>query len=294
MELVDKVAVVTGGASGIGQALVAALAERGSRVVVADVEEDKARAIAEEIDGDVHVVACDVRDREEVERLAEAAWSHFGDVDVVFNNAGVAPSSSGGVIDAEPLDVEWVLSVNVSGVWNGCSVFGRRFARRSRPSWIVNTASEHSLGFVHAGLGVYTASKQAVLGLSEVLRAELPEHVGVSVLCPGLVRSAIWNAARNRPQPLASADEAAVPVAKALIARGMPAMDAARKALDGIERGEFLVVTHPMSRAVAQRRWEEVSAAFDRQAPYEPGCERYDVNAVAEAVRTEAAAKDPR
>jgi len=287
MKIEGKVAVVTGGGAGIGRGLVHALSERGCRVVVADVEHDKAQAVVQEIigqGGDAHPVACDVSDYEAVEALADAAWTHYGDVDLVFNNAGVAVTSPAGVIDGDPVDLQWVLSVNVAGVWNGCSVFGKRFVQRSSPSRIVNTASEHALGMPHAGQGFYTASKHAILGLSDVIRAELPEHVGISVFCPGLVQSELWNAARNRPQKLDATAEALLPVSKAVIEHGMPAIEVARKAVDSVERGDFLIVTHPSSRAVAELRWEEIAAAFDAQAPYAEGCERYDVNRVAESV----------
>jgi len=287
MQLEGEIAVVTGASAGVGRGIALALAERNTRVVVADIEADRAQAVAQEIydqGGDAFAVACDVRDRASVEALADAAWDRYGDVSIIWNNAGVAVTSAAGVIDGDPLDLDWVLSVNVVGVWNGCSVFGRRLIDRGVPGWIVNTASEHALGFVHAGQGFYTASKHAVLGMSDVVRNELPEHVGISVFCPGLVASELWNASRNRPTPVAPELGPVAEVAKAVIGQGMPAIDAGRKGVAGLAAEEFLIVSHPTSRGVAERRWEEIAAAFDAQAPYEQGCERYDVNAVAAAV----------
>jgi short-subunit dehydrogenase len=134
----------------------------------------------------------------------------------------------------------------------------------------------------HARQGFYTASKHAVLGLSDVLRAELPPHIHVSVLCPGLVKSNLWDAERNRPSELgagAGSDERKT-AAKAILERGMDPIEFARRALAGVERDDFLVVTHPHARGIAERRWREIAAAFDRQAPYQPGCDKYDVNAI--------------
>ena len=284
MRVERKVAVVTGAASGIGLALAKALSDRGCRLILADVDDDRVQAAAKEIGGDAFAVECDVSDRSAVEALADAAQARYGDVDVVFNNAGVMPASGPTATDADPLDLDWVLSVNVVGTWNGCSVFGRRFAARPQPGWIVNTASEHALGMQHAGQAFYTASKHAILGLSDVLRAELPGHVGISVLCPGLVQSQLWDASRHHARPLDADAESFLPFAKAVMDRGMPASEVAHKAIDGVERGDFLIITHASSRPAAERRAAEVSEAFDAQAPYDEGWQRYDVNTVIQAV----------
>lgn len=279
MDVEQKTAVVTGAASGIGRALVTALSKRGCRLVLADMDTDRANAVAEDIGGDAFAVACDVRDRAAVEALADAAEARHGSVDMIFNNAGVMPVGSN-AIDADPRDLEWVLSVNVVGTWNGCSVFGQRMAARAEPGWIINVASEHALGMQHGGQAFYTASKHAILGMSDVLRAELPGHVGISVLCPGLVRSELWNATRHRANPLTDEARSALPFTKAVMGRGMPAGEVALKAIAGVEREDFLIVTHAASRPAAERRSAEVAAAFDAQAPYEQGWEEYDVNSV--------------
>ncbi len=284
MNVDGKVVVVTGAASGIGLALAWALSERGCRLTLADIDLDRAQAAAEEIGGDAFPVACDVSDRDAVEALADAAQARHGDVDIVFNNAGVMPAGGSGGIDADPSDLDWVLAVNVVGTWNGCSVFGKRLAARPQPGWIVNTASEHALGMQHPGQAFYTASKHAILGLSDVLRAELPDQVGISVLCPGMVRSELWNSVRHRAQPLDSDTKALLPFTKAVMDHGMPAVDVARKAIAGIERGDFLIVTHAASRPAADRRSSEVGAAFDAQAPYDEGWQRYDLTTVIQAV----------
>lgn len=193
------------------------------------------------------------------------------------------PPATTGLLDAQPVDLEWVLSVNVVGVWHGCSVFGQRLVARDKPGWIVNAASEHALGMQHTGQGFYTASKSAILGLSDVLRAELPAHGGLTVLCPGLVQSDLWSA-RHRPQALDQDALRLLPITRAVMERGMPAAQVAQAALDGVQRGDSLVVTHPSSRAAAERRCAQITAAFDTQAPFAEDGPDYDVNSVVQRV----------
>jgi len=284
MELRDKVAVVTGGASGIGHAIGLALAEKGAHVVVADIERERAESVAKEIAGagvrSIGLV-CDVAREESVEALADAAWKHFGRVDLIFNNAGV----SGGtwLLESSAKDLRWLFEVNVFGVWYGCKAFGRRFKEQGTDAWIVNTGSEHSLGMPHIQAGFYTATKHAVLGLSDVLRNELPPHIGVSVLCPGVVKTDFWNASRNRPAEHGGPAEPTEgsETVKAIMAHGKDALEIGRQAVAGVERGDFYIVTHPHARGYAEKRNDEILAAFDRQAPFREGEERYDVTTIA-------------
>jgi NAD(P)-dependent dehydrogenase (short-subunit alcohol dehydrogenase family) len=280
MEVRGATAVVTGGASGIGRGIALALAEKQAAVVLADVDQDGAAGVASELEARgarALAVACDVAEEAQVEALADRAWSAFGRVDLLFNNAGT--SAGGPLLDSNAGDLAWIMAVNVAGVWHGCKVFGRRFREGKRPAWIVNTGSEHSLGVAHLYAGFYTASKHAVLGLSDVLRRELPEHVGVSILCPGVVDTAFWKAAERRPGIYGGPGEPQ-PVARRIMARGMDPLEVGRRAVAGVERGDFYIVTHAHARAFAEERWREISAAFDRQAPPRPGDERYDVNAI--------------
>jgi NAD(P)-dependent dehydrogenase (short-subunit alcohol dehydrogenase family) len=286
MKVSGKAAVVTGGGSGIGRSIALALARRNCRVVVADIEQASAAAVVREIEamgGEAVAETCDTSSYDAVERLAERAWGTYGRIDLIFNNAGV--SGGGPVLDARPQDVAWVMSVNFTGVWNGCAVFGKRFRDQTSESHIVITGSEHSIGMQHAGAGIYTASKHAVLGLSDVLRKELPSHIGVSILCPGLVQSNIWHSTRNRPADLGGPqDPATLGRPKAILAEGMEPDEIGRRAVDGVERRDFFIFTHPHSQTAAKRRWEEIDAAFAAQAPYVPGSEKYDVNTVVQRV----------
>lgn len=281
MHIREKVAVVTGGASGIGRALGLALADKGAHVVVADIEEGRARAVAAEIGAKgvrTLAVRCDVTNEESVEALADETWRRFGRCEIVCNNAGV----SGGtwLLESNEKDLRWVFDVNVFGVWYGCKTFGRRFRDQGTDAWILNTGSEHSLGLPHVQAGFYTASKHAVLGLTDVLRAELPAYIGISILCPGVVATDFWNATRNRPVEYGGTAEPP-PEVKAIMERGKDALEIGRRAVEGIERGDFYILTHPHARAYVDKRYSEIGAAFDAQAPMKEGEERYDVTSIA-------------
>ena len=281
MELEGRTAVVTGGGNGIGRAIALALAERGANVAVVDVEKEAAERVAGEAGANgVAAAACgvDVRNADAVQKLAEDCWSRFGSVELLFNNAGVI-AEMGPVWLTDPLDVEWVLGVNLVGVLNGLRAFVPRFIASGAPAWVVNTGSEHSLGLPHAMAGVYNASKHAVLGLSDMLRAELPENVGVSVLCPGLVESTMWKATERRPDELGGA--AAGPEGNAAVMScGLPASAVAEKVIEALENEYFFILTHPHVAEIAWRRAEEIGNAFAAQAPRYDGDDRYDVNNV--------------
>ena len=281
MKLADTSAVVTGGGNGIGKALAQALAQRGVNVAVADIEADAADAVADEI-AELGVttlaMAVDVSDPAAVERLADAAWERFGSVELLFNNAGVNPSPhrlTGSTAD----DAQWCFGVNVFGVLNGIRAFGPRFVESDRPCRIVNTGSEHSLGVPHTGAGIYTATKHAVLALSDVLRRELPDHVGVSIICPGIIESTLWRASQRRPDTYGGTTEAPSAGAQ-VMAQGLPAIEIAEHALDQIEADAFYIVTHPHVVEYPAERWSEIADAFAAQAPRYPGDDEFAVDNV--------------
>ncbi|MWA07028.1 SDR family NAD(P)-dependent oxidoreductase [Actinomadura sp. LD22] len=276
-DLKGKVAVVTGAAEGIGAGIARALAAHGAHVVIADINAQGAEALADELAAaDVRTLGlhCDVSDRTAVEALADQAFDAFGHVDIVVNNAGVLPPIKR-VVDIDERDARWVLEVNVLGVLHGCSVFGRRFVEQGSPAHILNTGSENSLGLPHTGAGMYTASKHAVLGLSDVLRNELPDHIGVSVLCPGMVATRLAGNVRNRPERFGGA----ITPARDGAQHGMDPDEVGRRAVEGIRRGDFYIVTHPPVIELAKERWLEISAAFAAQAPRFEGDESLDTRA---------------
>ena len=129
-------------------------------------------------------MACDVTDKDQITALADKAWAHFGHVDILFNNAGVGVGLKPGD-KTEDDDLRWVFEVNFFGNWNMCMEFLRRFKAQGSEAHICNTASENSIGWPMPFMSGYNASKAAVLGYTGMLRMELPEHITISLLCPG-------------------------------------------------------------------------------------------------------------
>ncbi len=266
-ELENKVAVVTGGASGIGRGIARALAAEGTHVVVADIEGGPAKAVAAELEKKgirSLAIDCDVTKRASVEALADRAWKEFGRVDLLCNNAGVG--AAGPLAETPTHNAEWVFAVNVFGVFNGCSVFVPRMCESGGPGHILNTGSEHSIGIPFTGMGIYTATKHAVLGLSDVLRRELePVGIGVSILCPGVVRTEIWNAGRNRQEQFGGAQQSPEQF-RNFVAEGMDPDEVGRITVAGIRRGDFYILSHPEIRPIVEARYQELLAAFDKQS----------------------------
>jgi len=199
------VAVVTGGGSGIGRAIARSAARRGARVVVADIEAEVADAVAAEIaaDGGAAIaVRTDVSDQPSVAGLADRAFGEFGRVDLLCNNAGVTMRPFRAVWDAGEADFRWMMEVNYFGVVNGLQAFVPRMRAQSGHKHIVNTSSMATL-YETPGHAMYTASKAAVDGLSDVLRAEFVDQgddFGVTVLYPGQVTTRIATSERLRPE----------------------------------------------------------------------------------------------
>jgi NAD(P)-dependent dehydrogenase (short-subunit alcohol dehydrogenase family) len=262
-DLAGKVAVVTGGASGIGRGLCRRLAAAGLDVVVADIDVGGAEATATEIaDGGVRAlgVAVDVSDRVSVGALADRAFAEFGAVHVVCNNAGVIVG--GNICDATEDDWRWVLGVNLGGVVNGCSVFAPRLIAQGQGGHIVNTASVG--GFLAGpGLGIYCTSKFAVVGMTESLRAELAPHgIGVSALCPAAVKTQLVDADRNRPEELARAGGRAEMMRDA-IEGGLDPDAVGDCVVRGIRKDSACIFTHPNYREAFEGRFQSVLAEFD-------------------------------
>lgn len=270
----NSVAVVTGGASGIGRALCLGAAARGARIAVVDVESGRAGLVVEEICASgalARAYRCDVADMTQVSALAEQIRIDFGGVNLVFNNAGVA--AGGTVEDSTSADAAWMLSVNFTGVFNGIKAFLpllRQAQAAGLTAHIVNTGSENSLGVPVIGpMSIYTATKHAVLGLSDALRRDLVgSGIGVSLLCPGLVTTDVFDARRNRPTnfggPERASPEHAVKVRALLAAEGQDPALTAELCFAGMERGDFLIITDPKIRVLAEKRHQEVNVALDR------------------------------
>jgi NAD(P)-dependent dehydrogenase (short-subunit alcohol dehydrogenase family) len=262
VELRGRTAVVTGGASGIGRALILRFARDGANVVVADVDEPGMASVAGEAQAlGVKAVAVrtDVSERSDVEALATRAFEAFGAVHVLCNNAGVA--AWGGIESATHRDWQWVLGVNLWGVIHGVEAFVPRMIARGEPGHIVNTASMAGL-IASKGLGVYNTSKYAVVGLSETLAKDLrPYRIGVSVLCPLGVQTRIRDSERNRPTALRNERaEPATPVE--LIGRSLAPDAVADMVLTAIHANELYVITHEESLEPLRRRFERIERSI--------------------------------
>jgi NAD(P)-dependent dehydrogenase (short-subunit alcohol dehydrogenase family) len=267
MEIDGKVAVVTGGGSGIGRGIGLALAEAGADVVIADINLDQANSVAREIEGlgrRAVVFKCDVTDEAAVEALADFAWKEMGHVELVFNNAGVV--SVGMAVDTAAKDLLWTYNVNVFGVWYGSVAFARRFIEKNVKGWICNTGSESAIGVSSIGTAIYTGAKHAVLGTTDTLRSEYEGRIGFSVICPGIVRTNIWNAGRNRPAEFGG-EFKGDPVSEKAITFGLSPELVGRHVVESIKKEEFYIFTHPHVRDVAEERWKEIASAMDRQWP---------------------------
>jgi NAD(P)-dependent dehydrogenase (short-subunit alcohol dehydrogenase family) len=248
-ELNNRVAVVTGGASGIGFGLATAFANEGMRVVLGDIEApalDEAVEKLQTMGADVIGVRTDVSDPAQVQGLADVAVERFGGIHIACNNAGVA---GGGLSWEVPIDTwEWVFGANLWGVIHGLRAFVPILMQQPE-AHIVNTAS---LAGLVAGpfMGPYNASKHAVVAISETLHHELAlmaPQVKVSVLCPGWVRTRIAESSRNRPA--GPGEEPAVPggmaqVLHSFIDGGMPPDALAAKVLDAIREERFWILPH--------------------------------------------------
>ena len=284
MDVENKVAVVTGGASGIGEGLVRVLVARGCRVTIADYDKEKAEALATELKGNTKAVQFDANDVESIDNMAEQVWNETGGVDLVFANAGVSYGQP--LLQATPEAFDWQFGVNVRGVWATGKAFINRMLAAERRGHFTVTASEHSLGLQHVGAGFYTSTKHAVLGMADVLRNELPpETVSVSVFCPGLVATNLYDAGRFGVTP--AAPEEAKAFGAAIMGKGMSPMEVAERAVKGVENDEFFIVTHPTAFAAAEKRYGEIKTAFASQAPMTAEAEKYEVNKVVASVLAE-------
>ncbi len=282
-DLSGKVAVVTGGASGIGFALAQRFLAEKMAVVVADVERaalvdavGRLRATG----GEVLDVLTDVADPEQVESLAARCLDHFGAVHLVCNNAGVG--TSGAVWEISLEDWDWVLGVNLRGVVNGIRSFVPRMLAAGEPAHVVNTASLAGLVPLTTS-PTYTVSKFGIVALSEILYLQLQAArapVGVSVLCPGWVRTRLAESHRNRPDGAggAGADAAQSRMRRGLrsvLAEAMDPAEVADEALDAVRTGRFYVLPHDTDEWLApmRARFEAILAQRNPTNPVPPGSE---------------------
>ena len=262
--LKDRIAVVTGGASGIGRALALLFAREGAHVVVADLDE---AGMAETVAGVVQAgrrglaVKTDVSRLADVQALADRAFAELGAVHVVCNNAGVA--LWGGLEAVTHKDWEWAMGVNLWGVIHGVEAFVPRMVAGKQPGHIVNTASMAGL-IASQGLGIYNTTKYAVVGLSETLQKDLRGYdIGVSVLCPMGVHTQIRQSDRNRPAALRNEMTEREGGAVELIGRYLPPEHVADRVLRAIYANRLYVITHEEGLTPLKRRFERMAQAIE-------------------------------
>ncbi len=274
-DLAGKTAFITGGASGIGFAMAKAFIGAGMKVVIADVDQQALDAAEEALRGanaDVMAIQLDVTDRAQFAAVADAAEARMGPIHVVCNNAGVYRGAS---IDAVTYDDwDWVMGVNVGGVVNGVQTFVNRIRAHGQGGHIVNTASMAGMT-TSPGLGVYNTSKFAVVGLSEAMQSDLADaDIGVSVLCPGMVRTRILESERTRPDELAqeSAEAAAAAaqhneIMQMAMGTGIDADEVGELVLHGVRNNELYLFPHPEMKAATAARFEHILDAFGEADP---------------------------
>jgi NAD(P)-dependent dehydrogenase (short-subunit alcohol dehydrogenase family) len=275
-EIAGRTAFVTGGANGIGLGLARVLLAEGCKVAIADIRQDSIDRAIETLGVDgVMGVQLDVASREAFADAADRVEAELGAVSLLFNNAGVNLFQT---IDESSFDDwDWLLRVNLHGVINGVMTFVPRMKQRGGDAHIVNTASMASF-LAGPVAGIYNTTKFAVRGLSESLRYSLaPFGIGVSVLCPGLVKSYIYASDEIRPDELKAG---AKPVDKKALEQlahvhefGMEPDLVAERVLDGVRENRFHIFSHPEFRDELREVFDEVLADF-RDYPPDPSFEQ--------------------
>jgi len=248
------------------------MAREGMNLVLADIEQPALDNVVKEFDADgtpVIGVETDVSDLDAVRRLAATTADRFGNVHILFNNAGVG----GGGPMLAPDDIEiwnWVLGVDLMGVLYGIKVFGPAMVAHGEPCHIVNTASMAGL-MPTPGMGSYTVAKYGVVAMSETLSLETGDtNLGVSVLCPGFVQTRIAESGRNIPENLVTLEEPSeeiefmVQIVKDLVAGGIPPEQVADDVFNAVNSGRFYVLPHPQYAAQVRARAEWIATG---QAP---------------------------
>ena len=253
MEIQGKTAVITGGASGIGLATARQFASSGANLVLGDIEAGPLETAVQQLrDSGAKVIGvlCDVSVERDVLAMRDAALDEFGAVHIIFNNAGVGGGSTIGTPKAM---WDWVMAVNVDGVVNGINAFVPLLLEQNE-GHVISTASLAGLGGV-PGMGPYCASKFAVVGISESLFHELRQresNVGVSVLCPGFVKTRIFEALRNMPDELkestgATRSDANAEAGASAVMMGIEPEIVGTAVEDAVRHNKFWILTHERS-----------------------------------------------
>jgi NAD(P)-dependent dehydrogenase (short-subunit alcohol dehydrogenase family) len=279
-DLKDKVAFVTGGASGIGLGIAKAMVSAGMKVVIADVRDDhledaKAWFLSQKLSRRVRTIKLDVTNRKAYARAADKAEKAFGRIHVLVNNAGLGLL---GTIDKTRFDDwDWGLDVMIGGVINGILTILPRIRAHGEGGHIVNTSSMAAIVPI-PNCSIYITAKSAMVGLSECLAGELaPANIGVSAFCPGPVQSNIRELGKLRPEKYKK-DTGLEEFEKNLAQRPtselwMDAVECGQRVVRGIQRNDLYIFTHPEFKAGARERCEKILASFPDEPINEPRAE---------------------
>ena len=269
-----RTAVISGGAEGIGLSIAKALGEQKMNIVIADIDEKnllKSTAELESLRIPVLGALLDVADEMQWKSVADKAIEKFGKVHMVVNNAGVG-GDSGPIENQETEGWQWALGVNLMGVVYGAKTIIPLIKQHGEGGWILNISSMAGMGGVPYS-GVYTASKAAVVALSESWAQELKDkRIGVSVLCPAFVQTRIYDSERNRPDKYKSEnynienESSFSKQTKQMVKDGIDVSIVGKRVVEAINHGELYIFTHPNYRQVNQERFNGTDEAFARSA----------------------------
>ncbi|NQV56763.1 MAG: SDR family NAD(P)-dependent oxidoreductase [Rhodospirillales bacterium] len=272
--LKGKGAFITGGASGIGLGMARAFVSAGMKVAIADIEAAPLKAAEAELKalgGECLAIHLDVSDRGDMHEAAHTCEAVFGKMHVLCNNAGVG--GTGKPLDqVDDKDWDWAMGVNLGGTINGLQAFLPLIKSQGEGGHVVNTASMSGLrAYPNRGQGIYITTKFALVGLSEALVSDLaPHNIGVSVLCPGFVNTAIYKAGRNRPDryggPFAREDGGMLADGAKT---GMDPNLVGEWVLEAILDNKLYIMTHDGERGMVEDRHNAIMAAFDEVAARE-------------------------
>jgi NAD(P)-dependent dehydrogenase (short-subunit alcohol dehydrogenase family) len=263
----DKVAFITGGASGVGLGQAKVLSEAGAQVVIADIRQDhldQALSWFRERNAAIHGIRLDITDRAAFVRAADETERVFGVVQLLFNTAGV--SVFGPLEKSTYEDYDWMMGVNFGGVINGIQTFVPRMIAHGKGGHVVNTASVSAF-IASDPAGIYAASKFAVRGLTEALRGALAKYnIGVSCLCPANVNTNIAEAACARPEHLSRSgypfDETILTSLRTIYSAGMDPVELAEHVMTAIRGNQLYVIPYPEVRASLKASFDAVLAAL--------------------------------
>ena len=273
-QFADKTAIISGGAEGIGLSIAKALGEQKMNIVLADIDQKNLEKASLELRGSgisVLPVTLDVADEAQWHDAAQQAIERFGKIHMVVNNAGIG-GDTGPIQNTQTKGWQWALDVNLMGVMYGAKVMVPWIKQHGEGGWIINVASMAGMGGIPYN-GAYTATKTAVVALSESWAAELQSKgIKVSVLCPAFVQTRIYDSDRNRP--LKYQNDTATPTnedsfadkTKHLVENGIDVSIVGKRVVEALNDGELYIFTHPNYRAIVQRRFQAIDAAFERAA----------------------------